>query len=199
MMLKVRWFVWLACFGALACLLILPFYYRKASPQSLVEIGMNEIAKTNGLIWKAGDVNPFSGFLMDRFPDGKVLSRSEVKNGRLDGVSLGYYTNGVLQVKEHFVAGVSDGVREKWYPDGSLQMRGSIVGGEFHGNFRRWHTNGQLSEVMQMKRGKADGEAFGFFASGYRKSFTRLKTGEVSDQVIWKDGELKGSDPVPKK
>ncbi len=197
-MLKVRWFVWSGCLVVIGCLFALLFYPPKIPPTPLVEIGMTNIAKTNGLIWKSGDTSPFSGFLVDRFPDGKVLSRSEIKNGKMDGISQGYDTNGTLQVKEHFVAGVSDGVREKWYPDGTLMVKGTIVAGEFHGTFQRWHTNGQLSEVMQMNRGKAHGEAFGFYPSGYRKSFTRLNTGEVSDQILWKDGEIKGSDPVKK-
>ncbi len=198
-MQKVRWFVWLGGLLALGGLTALLFYPKQTIPGTVVEVVITNIFKTNGIIWKMGDTKPFTGDLLDLYPDGKILSRSEIKKGKLQGVSRGYYTNAVLQIQEHFVGGVSDGLREKWYPDGKLQMRGMIVAGEFHGDFSRWHTNGQLSEVLKMNKGKADGEAFSYYPSGYRKSFARITAGDLSSQVLWKDGELKGSEPIPSK
>jgi antitoxin component YwqK of YwqJK toxin-antitoxin module len=42
-----------------------------------------------------------------------------VSNGQLNGVSEGWFTNGVLQIREHFMDGSSEGPVTKWHSSGA--------------------------------------------------------------------------------
>ena len=163
------------------------------------EVLLRDIVKTNGLIYKMGSSKPLTGILASYYGTGELQSKTEVFEGRLNGVSTGWYTNGVVQVEERFADGISDGIRRKWYSSGTAMLSGEIKKGQFEGRVERWHTNGVLSEVIQMKHGKADGESWSFYPSGYRKSYAVLSDGVVLRQESWKDGELNGSEPIPKK
>lgn len=137
-----------------------------------------QLPKTNG----------FSGSMVEFYPDGSLLSRSEVLDGLLQGLTEGWYPNGQLQIQEHYTANVSDGLREKWYEDGRKKSEAMIVRGKLDGTFRSWHDNGQLAEQIQMKQGNPDGEARAFYRSGFVKTQTLISAGKVLSQQSWEDG-----------
>ena len=193
---------WLVA-GTAAFILVVGYYLLKnTSPGKAAvteEVLLRDIVKTNGVICKVGSTNPLTGTLVSYYPSGELQSKTEVRAGRLNGISTGWYTNGVIQVEERFVDGISDGVRRRWYDTGTSMLTGEIKSGRYEGRVERWHTNGVLSEIIEMKHGKADGESWSFYPSGFRKSYAVLKDGVVQRQETWKDGELNGSEPIPKK
>jgi antitoxin component YwqK of YwqJK toxin-antitoxin module len=172
------------------------FLTRPKQPEAIREALLTEIFRTNGLVFKKGESKPFSGALLDVGLAGEVVSRTLLKGGLINGISEGWYTNGILQVREYFVDGVEEGLREKWYPDGTPMLKGTLVAGKFEGVFERWHTNGQIAETMTMRDGKPDGEVTSYYPSGYKKTLTVLKGGVLISQTSWKDGEARDSDPV---
>jgi len=130
---------------------------------------------------------PFDG-LEHFYTSGALKSRSQViSNGVLDGLSLGWYTNGQLQVSEYFKQGVSHGLRTKWYADGAKQSEAEIVDGRIHGAFKRWHPNGTLAIEASFKEGKPDGTSRAFYPSGYLKSEVKIRDGEMIEQNQWDD------------
>ncbi len=131
----------------------------------------------------------FTGFVIERYADGALRSRSAVSNGLLHGLSQGWYTNGQLQVAEPFTAGVADGLRTKWYADGTTQSVATIAGGKLNGTFRRWHTNGVLSEQAEFVADHPDGVSTAWYPSGYLKARVFVKSGEAAEQRHWADGE----------
>ena len=63
----------------------------------------------------------FTGHLVDYYTGGetnRLKSRSVIRDGKLNGLSEGWYTDGQQQVAEMFVDGKSHGVRVKWHPNG---------------------------------------------------------------------------------
>lgn len=125
---------------------------------------------------------PFTGIVVERYPDGVVRSRSGVKDGKLQGESRGWYPNGQLQVLEHFEVGVSHGVRTKWHENGERQSEAQIVRGVIEGVFRRWHPEGGLAEEIPMKAGQPDGLAKSFNPDGSPKAEAVLNAGQVVTQ-----------------
>ena len=75
------------------------------------QIELADTFKTNGLIHAAGVDTPFTGQVVEYYRDGKLKSQTDVRDGLLDGVSLGYFTNGTLQIEEPFHAGKAHGKR----------------------------------------------------------------------------------------
>lgn len=148
---------------------------------------LSETTRTNDLIHVTGESDPFTGDIVEYYRDGKLKSQTGVSNGLLEGISLGWFTNGVMQVKEPFHAGKSHGKRTKWNVDGSKLSEAEIVDGELHGMFRRWHENGQLSQQLPMKHGKADGVSQAWDPSGRLKARVVLTNGVVVSQEFFDD------------
>lgn len=147
---------------------------------------------------------PFTGFLVEGYTDGAIRSRSAVSNGLLEGLSVGWYTNGQPQVEEEFRAGKSHGRRSKWYPDGRIMSEGRTMNGELEGHFRRWHENGTIAEEMSLHRGQPDGILRAYYPSGFIKAEARVQDGKVLEQKFWNDGEcaavrdpMNGPNPGP--
>jgi antitoxin component YwqK of YwqJK toxin-antitoxin module len=149
----------------------------------------SELVLRDGRLYPAGDSNVFSGAMVERYPDGTLRSRSTVLDGLLDGLSEGWFTNGQLQVTEHFQRGISHGRRTKWHRGGGKLSEANIVKGQFDGPFRKWHENGRLSESVQFTNGQPAGISLAYFPSGFLKARARLEAGKVVEQGFWKDGE----------
>jgi antitoxin component YwqK of YwqJK toxin-antitoxin module len=155
----------------------------------LPEVNRAELKLSAGRLVRQGQAVPFSGVMVERYPDGSLMSRSVVEDGHLNGLSEGWYQGGQIQVRESFKAGVADGVRTKWRPDGTRLSEAVIVGGKLEGLFRRWHENGVLAEEIPMKQDKPDGLARAYYPSGCLKTEARFSEGVAADRKTWRDGE----------
>lgn len=144
----------------------------------------------DGILHEKETGKPFSGVLTESYPDGAPLSRSELVDGRLHGVSEGWYANRQIQVREHFVRGIASGERIKWHPNGIVQSRANIANGQWEGIFRRWHENGALAEEVPMRQGRPVGTSRSYYPSGCLQSQVTLQDGAVKEQRFWKDGEV---------
>ncbi len=134
----------------------------------------------------------YSGYLVDYYQEtetNQIKSRSVIREGKLNGLSEGWYSDGQQQVAETFVDGKSHGVRLKWYGNGVKEAEDTIVHGELIGLCRKWHDNGQLAEEMTMVNGKAHGQARSWHPDGSQKAQVALKMGEVIEQKFWEEGE----------
>jgi hypothetical protein len=164
-----------------------------SSATAPVEVPIAQLELRSGRLHRVGAANPFSGLMVEHYPDGALRSRSAVTNGLLHGLSQGWHTNGQFQVAEHFKEGVSHGLRTKWYASGAKLSEATIVEGKLHGRFRRWHENGALAEEVPFTDGQSDGVALAYFESGFLKSRSEMGSGQVVTQRFWKDGEQRAS------
>jgi len=172
--------------------LVLPvlWWASRRAPNPLPERPLAELLKLDGRFLLRNDTNqPFTGWVTEHYASGARRSRSQVTGGVLQGISEGWHTNGVLQVREPFVAGLSEGVVTKWHPDGTKASEGTSRAGKFEGLFRRWHANGVLAEELQLSAGEPHGVARSWFPSGSPKAEATLEQGKVVKQQFWKDGE----------
>jgi len=151
-------------------------------PRAQLEIRSNRLHQI-------GVANTFNGWMVERYPDGALRSRSAVTNGLLHGLSQGWHTNGQLQVSEYFVAGTAHGVRSKWYPSGAKLSEATIAEGKLNGPFRRWHENGAPSEQIEFTNDQPDGICLAWFPSGSLKTRVLTQSGQLIKQQSWKDGE----------
>ena len=180
---------------ALAAVVIGVGWFRRGatvapSPSPVAEVSPREVERArltrrDGKLYLGGDSRPFQGTMVEHHPDGQRLSRTEIVDGLVHGASEGWYTNGVLQIREEYRHGVSHGVRRKWYADGQLASETPIVEGTVSGLFRRWHPNGALAEEIPMVDGKPHGEARAFHADGSPKAIARMDHGSVIEKRAW--------------
>ena len=175
----------LALAVAIAGVILVKFTLR--SPSVVREVPLSDLVRRDGRLYWQQETIPFTGIMTENYPDGSRKSRSILFNGVLHGVSEGWYTNGVLQVREHFRDGVSHGLREKWFVSGVKLSEASIDAGKIEGVFSRWHENGNLAEEVQMKNGNPDGLSMAYHQDGTLKARAKLENGKVIE--IWQSGD----------
>ncbi len=130
-----RWVVvLLSCAILVLAIGLLMYLVRpKHAAPALAEVSRTDLVLRDGLLYRAGEQSPFTGIATDTYAGGEPKSRSQISNGVPESVSVGYHTNGQIQVEEYFRAGVSHGRRTKWYASGTKQSEASIVAGKLHG------------------------------------------------------------------
>lgn len=162
---------------------------QRESRAPVKERARAELILKDDRLFESNGVTPFSGFVLTAYDGGEKKSRSSVSNGWLQGLSVGWHTNGQQQVEEHYAAGVSQGLRTKWYPNGQKLSEVTVVNGKLEGLYRTWHENGGRAEEVELKDGQPDGLSQAWFPSGCLKARVTLRNGTVVDQKFWKDGE----------
>lgn len=185
--------VMIGAFGALVLIAAMIVLWPGRTPAPEPEVLSTELERRDGLLYVRSESSPFTGLMLERFSDGQLKSRSNVRGGVLHGLSEGWHTNGQLEVQECFQNGVSHGLRQKWNVNGGKMSEGEIVDGVHHGTFRRWHDNGTLAEEVTMRNGEPDGLSRAFYPSGYLKMQVLIRDGKAVETQSWADGELKES------
>ncbi len=196
---RTRSLAWVLGLIALGVLAVLPTVFRREPPATpvppeLARVDASQLIRMDGRLVFRDDTNrTFTGWMTEAYPDGTPKSQSQVSLGSLNGISEGFHTNGVLQVREHFVDGISEGLIQKWHPDGARLSEGVARNGQLEGTFRRWHPNGVLAEEITLRQGQPEGPSRAWFPSGSLKADVELKNGQVVRQTFWNDGEQPGT------
>ena len=184
------------CVLLLAVLLAVPGYLllRPGGPtpdgtKPLASVPRLQLETRAGLFHQSNSVPPFTGWMTDAHPDGSLKLRTAVVDGRLHGVSEGWYTNGVMELSEHFDRGVTQGPRTTWYPTGQLRSEGQLVAGLQQGTYRQWHENGALAAEVGFQDGKAQGLSLAWYPDGSLKAEALMKNGLVEVRHFYATGE----------
>ncbi len=186
---KAWWWLMLLLGISVVAIWVVPWPRPSIRPEPPSELRSN-LSQREGRLFALGTTEPFTGWMMDRYLDATLRSRSWISNGILHGISEGWFTNGVRQVQEHFVNGVSEGAITKWYPNGSKLSEGIARAGKLEGVFRRLHENGQLAEEVSLREGQPHGISRAWFPNGDLKAEVTLNSGTVISQKFFKEGEF---------
>lgn len=151
------------------------------------EIPLESAHRQDGLLFALGESRPFSGLLVESHPNGSRKLEIGVWNGRLEGPSRGWFSDGTPEVQETFHNDLSDGLRTRWHPNGAKRSEATIRQGILDGPFTEWHANGVKAVSMQMKDGKADGLVEAWHPSGTLKSRSTLRGGEIVERHFFED------------
>jgi len=149
------------CLGAVvsAALILgwVRFHRTDFSTKAAAERTAAELVRQADRLCEKDGGRPFTGWLVERYPDAALKSRSWLSNGVLHGISEGWYTNGTLQVREHYADGISKGEVTRWSEDGAKESEGTALDGKLEGVFRRWYPTGQLSDEVHFRSGVPKG------------------------------------------
>lgn len=114
-------------------------------PQAIVTA--SELQKTDGALLLNGV--PFTGSVIDYYPDGTRKARFQVVDGKIDGAWA------------------------EWHPDGAIRFYSEWRAGKGEGPFVYLHPNGEISERVTARADIWDGVAEGWHPDG-RKAFERF-------------------------
>jgi antitoxin component YwqK of YwqJK toxin-antitoxin module len=161
------------------------------------EVLRSELDLRDGVLFTRGESAPFTGVLIERYPQDKPKLSIEVMDGKAHGISRGWHDNGQLEVEETFVSGISHGPRTRWHQNGTKKAEAQIEQGELAGTYTEWHENGQVAVQMRMVKGKPDGMVEAWHPTGELKSRTHFVNGEMGKQEFF-PGEAEAVNPGSK-
>lgn len=87
---------------------------------------------------------PYSGFVTDRYANGKLASKEGYLNGKLEGKQEKWYENGAIREVRYYTANRKVGKHEGWYQNGQKRFEYFINNDVPVKTHREWYQNGQL-------------------------------------------------------
>ena len=147
-------------------------------------LGVADFEDREGILYRIGSDEPFTGVVAEPFPDsvdgveegvvarkstymegrlegartwhpdGTLESEATFAGGALDGVLTHWFSNGQMRMQKEYRAGQQHGSGKEWYEDGQQMIEGSYSDGRIHGRYRRWHPDGTLAVDAEYHRGQ---------------------------------------------
>jgi hypothetical protein len=192
---RIGWVSWGGAGVLLLC--VAGWWVVRSRPTPVVEAMLADLVRVDGVLMRRDATNiVFEGVVLDRFGEGGLKSRSEVRAGRIHGLSVGWHTNGVVQVEEWFTNGVAHGSVTRWHPNGSVLSQGNAVAGKLHGSFRRLHPDGLVAEEYQMSNGVPVGVARSWHPDGSLKAEVTFEEGKPAQSLFHAVGLVPGPAPT---
>jgi antitoxin component YwqK of YwqJK toxin-antitoxin module len=82
----------------------------------------NLVEERGGIIYDRDSNQPFSGMIVDYYPDGRKKLQGNFENGKACGIHREWYENRQLKSMGNFENGKLDGKMIAWNKDGSIKF-----------------------------------------------------------------------------
>ena len=125
-------------------------------------IRQEQLVEKDGLVYKSGSNQPFTGSIMDVYDNFQIMGTGTFKDGKRDGMWISFWKNG------------------------NVENEGVFKEGKKHGLFKSFFENGQIRYIQEHKNGVPVGVCKHFDKDG-----NLIKTEEYKDGEVYKvDGKL---------
>lgn len=94
---------------------------------------------------------PFTGTVLERYPDGSRKTRYNLVEGRAQGAWAEWHPDGAIRFYSEWDDGKGDGPFVYFHPNGEISSRGTARTNIWVGVTEGWHPNGQkaIEQVLQ--------------------------------------------------
>ncbi|MFL2480368.1 MAG: PDZ domain-containing protein [Verrucomicrobiales bacterium] len=116
-----------------------------------------------------GSDTPYTGKFYSLYPSGQKEAEGNLKDGKPDGVSVGWNKNGQKKGEGNWKDGKPDGLFVRWHEDGQKKSEVNYKNGKKDGLYVEWHENGQKEEEGNYKDGKREGLYVGWYEDGQKR------------------------------
>ena len=100
--------------------------------------------KKNGRLYRRGlEDEPFTGTVVESFPDGSLSLSTTFYQGKPHGFQKRSFPDGVMASEIFFDKGILSGTKSKWWKSGHIREEEYWDGGKFRGR-RLWDEAGRL-------------------------------------------------------
>jgi antitoxin component YwqK of YwqJK toxin-antitoxin module len=139
-----------------------------------------EIITKNGLIFKQGEPNPYSGIIKDTV-EGKIVEYAVIQ-GKKNGEFKTYFKNGNLEMVGQIKDNLNQGKWTYYYKSGQIESEGIFKDDLPDGNCRWFYENGNLREEGNYVKGNREGRWIMYDEKGKIKEKKTLEKNRVIDK-----------------
>lgn len=158
-----------------------------APSTAIRELRRDALELRDGALFARGESKLFDGVVFENFAANTRKVAIEIRRGKADGLSRGWFENGQIEVEEHFSEGFSQGLRTRWHANGQKRSETQIAHGKLEGRYTEWHDNGQKAIEMTLANGEPEGGAEAWYPNGTLKSRTTFQRGKMVERKFFDD------------
>ena len=133
------------------------FLTLSVSGQSFIDISKTEKITKEGVELTTLEGKPYTGFLIENYPNGKPKTWITVKNGIANGQWQEWSENGKLRYNSYWKDGKGHGLWQYFHDNGTLRYEESYILDIPDGISRSYYNNGQLKDDFFWLQGKKQG------------------------------------------
>jgi len=153
-------------------------------------VAMSDLTDEDGTL-KLND-ELFNGTAYTRGEHGTIIRKTNVKNGKREGIETDYYSNETKKAVRNYVDGILQGEEIEYYASGQEEFIRNYVDGKREGEEIEYHSDGTVFKKRYYVNDKKEGEEIGFNKNGsvYRK--TNYVNG-IERKTQWWDDDGSGN------
>ena len=158
----------------------------------------------NGIIFLQDINEPYSGNNLCKYTIGQVKSKGNIKNGKLDGKSTEWFSNGEIWTEKLYIEGnLVDKTRYSYHENGEIKSENNYKDGKQDGKQTSWYANGQIWSEENYKDSKRDDMWSTWYKNGLKwtvenykdamkdgKSTEWFANGQIKTEENYKDGMI---------
>ena len=156
---------------------------QKEETKPLVKIPNIEISSADSAIAMQQDLMTYrsklySGFVVEKYPNGQLAAKNGFVNGKLEGMQLKWYPDGSKMEARAYTANRKDGKHLAWWPNGKRKFLYLIENDTPVGVHYEWYEDGKLYALNSYnKEGQPEGKQQMCYDNGQIKSNYVIKEG----------------------
>lgn len=139
-----------------------------------------EIVMKDGLIYKQGELKPFTGHLKDTV-EGKIIEY-DVLNGMKHGEFKTYFKNGKIEMIGHIEENLNQGEWKYFYKSGQLESEGNFSNDLPDGEWKWFYEDGNIKEQGTFVKGNREGRWVLYNSEGKKTDEKIYKQNQIVDE-----------------
>ncbi|WP_265420795.1 toxin-antitoxin system YwqK family antitoxin [Aeromonas salmonicida] len=137
--------------------------------------GVSGFVIQDELVYKRFSPFPFTG----KMRDGSGWTM--YKNGKTEGKSVSFYSNGNLEYEINYINGKAEGAEKWYYENGKTKETRTYKNGIYEGIRKNYYESGKIKSELTYKNNKREGPLKSYYESG-----------EVRGEYNYKNGSQEG-------
>ena len=155
------------------------------------QVFVDQIINHSGLIYYNG--SPYSGVVIDMYPNKHHKLESNYLNGKLNGKYTEWFDNGKVKISENYIAGKQDGKYIKYYENGNKNCECNFkLGGIWDSDTIAWYEDGKKKFEGKYHEGYKDGDFINYNESGKITKMSTYNKDKLLKLNNYKDGQPDG-------
>lgn len=125
--------------------------------------------------WLNGKLN---GHSISWTSNGRKAGEGDYKDGQQDGHWIEMYDDGQINLEADYSSGIYNGHYTEWFDNGQVSAKGDYRNGKKEGPWTKWYENGQLKFVGSYTDDRLDGHVTDYWPNGKKKGEGDYEDGE---------------------
>lgn len=165
----------------------------------------DQLIFSEGKYYALGEVEPYTGLVINRYPNGKKKYEARMVDGIPQGPAMEWHENGQKMTEVKLEEGKPAGTMTGWHSNGAKQFEMPLQNGKQHGLMTEYDIGNRRTSSTRYVVGVREGEAIGYDVNGKKSWETHYRNnlmdgdfieyhpnGQRSSRSPYKNGKLRG-------